>query len=161
MSIGSCGGSTPSSSTARWSAGSIGPGRVAEPAEDQVAELVDDRGVPVRAEDVDERLGGDDLAERRGERRRTGLDANALDLVEHLVEPVAVAAAAKVRVDDRDEPRRQLAPRRAHRDARQERADRHVADVLVDELGRPPDRLDVDAGVVPDPGEGLRERLAR
>ena len=33
--------------------------------------------------------------------------------------------------------------------------------MLVDELGRPPDRLDVDSGVVADPGQRLGERLAR
>ena len=87
-----------------------------------MAELVDDLPVPVRAEDVHERLRRDDLAERRGERRRARLDANALDLVEHLVEPVGVRRGSQLRVDDRHEARRQLAARRAHRHARQQRA---------------------------------------
>ena len=55
----------------------------------------------------------------------------------------------------------QLAPRRAHGDARQERRDRHVADVLVDEVGRLPERVDVDAGVVADARERRRQRLGR
>ncbi len=36
-----------------------------------------------------------------------------------------------------------------------------VADVLVDEVGRLPQRVDVDAGVEPDAAERLGERLAR
>ncbi len=137
------------------------PRRVAEAPEHELAHLVDDGRVAVRGEHVDERLRADDLAHRGGEGRRAGLDADALDLVEHLVEPVGVAAAAELRVDHRDEAGRQLAPCRPHRDARQQRADRHVADVLVDEAGGIPDPLDVDARVVADTGERLGERLRR
>jgi hypothetical protein len=62
-------------------------------------------------------------------------------------------------VDNRHQARRKLAPRRPHGDARQQRADRHVADVLVDKLGRVPDRVHVDPGVMADAGERSRERL--
>ena len=50
--------------------------------------------------------------------------------------------------------------RRADGDPRRERRDRRVADVLVDEVGRLPERVDVDARVEPEPGERLGERLA-
>ena len=135
--------------------------RVPEAAEHELAHLVDDRRVAVRGKHVDERLRADDLTHRSGERRRADLGADTLDLVEHFVEPVGVAAAAQLRIDHRDEPGRQLAPRRPHRDTRQQRADRHVADVLVDEAGGFPDPLDVDPRVVADTGQRLRERLRR
>ncbi len=134
---------------------------MAEAALHEVAQLVDDRPVPVRAEHVDERLRRDDLADRRGERRRPRLLAHALDLVEHLVEASAGTAGAQLRVDRRDEPDRHLAPRRPDGDAWQERRHRHVADVLVDEVGGLPEHLEVDAGVVPEPGQRLRRRLGR
>ena len=51
--------------------------------------------------------------------------------------------------------------RGAHRDARRDRRDRHVADVLVDEVGGLPERVEVDAGVEAEPGERLRGRLGR
>ena len=50
--------------------------------------------------------------------------------------------------------------RGADGDARRERRHRLVADVLVDEVGRPPERVDVDAAVEPEPLERARERLA-
>ena len=81
---------SPSSSTARASAGvdrRRACGRSGRRTSSR--ELVDDRRVAVRAEHVQERLRGDDLADRRGERRRADLGADAVDLVEHLVEPVA------------------------------------------------------------------------
>ena len=137
------------------------PGRVAEAAADEVAQLVDDRPVAVRAEHVDERLRGDDVPHRRGERRRAGLDADAVDLVEHLVEPAARVARAQLdvgRADDRD---RNLPPRRPHGDPRQQRRRGRVAEVLVDEVGRLPEHVLVDAGVEPEPGERLRGRLGR
>ena len=46
-------------------------------------------------------------------------------------------------------------------DARHERRHELVADVLVDEVGRLPERVDVDAGVEARAGERLGERLAR
>jgi hypothetical protein len=56
------------SSTARWSAGSIGPEASSRRAQlDGGAQSTD--AVTVRAEDVDEGLGRDNLAERRGEGR--------------------------------------------------------------------------------------------
>ena len=51
--------------------------------------------------------------------------------------------------------------RRADGDARRERRDGLVADVLVDEIRRLPQRRDVDAGVEAHAGERLAERLAR
>ena len=59
-----------------------------------------------------------------------------------------------------DEARRQVVLGGAHGDPRRERRHRLVADVLVDELRRLPERVDVDAGVEPEPGERRRERLA-
>lgn len=134
---------------------------LAEAPERELPDLVDDRSVPVRTEDVDERLGGDDLTERRRKRRRSDLAAYALDLIEHLVEPVAVTARPKLRVDHRDEPHGKLAMRGTNRHARKERADRHIPEVLVDQVGGTPDHVDIDAGVVADAGESLGERLGR
>ena len=50
---------------------------------------------------------------------------------------------------------------RAHGDSRREGRDRLVADVLVDELRRPPERVHVYAGVHPESRKRGRERLAR
>ena len=124
------------------------PGRRPEAAADEIAQLVDDRAVAVRPEHVDERLRRDDVAHGRRERRRARLDADALDLVEHLVEPAAGVARAQLDVGRRDDRGRQLAPRGAHGDARQQRRRRRVAEVLVDEVGGLPQRVLVDARVV-------------
>ena len=64
-------------------------GRAAEPAVDELAQLVDDRPVAVCAQHVHERLRGDDLADRRRERRRADLAPDPLELVENLLQPVA------------------------------------------------------------------------
>ena len=155
------GGGSPRRLTARCERRVDRPGRVAEAAADQVAQLVDDRPVAVRAEHVDERLRGDDVAHRRGERRRAGLDADAVDLVEHLVEPAAGVARAQLDVGGRDERDRDLPPRGAHGDPRQQRRRGRVAEVLVDEVGGLPEHVLVDARVEPEPGERLRGRLGR
>ena len=76
-------------------------GRLAEVAEHQLAQLVDDLGVAVRSEHVHECLRGHDLPERRGERGRARFETHALDLVEHLVEPVRMVVARELGVDDR------------------------------------------------------------
>ena len=68
---------------------------------------------------------------------------------------------AQVRLQRRNEPRRQAVLGRAHGDPRSERRDRLVADVLVDELRCLPERVDVDTGVEAEAGEGPRDRLAR
>ena len=60
-----------------------------------------------------------------------------------------------------DDAGRQVVARREHGDARHERSHELVADVLVDEVGRLPERVDVDAGIEPDAAERLGERLAR
>src|SRR6266487_4945720 len=44
---------------------------------------------------------------------------------------------------------------------RRHRGHRLVAEMLVDLLRRAPDRLDIDPGVLPKPGQRGRERLAR
>ena len=51
--------------------------------------------------------------------------------------------------------------RGSHRDARRQRRDGLVADVLVDQVGCVPEQLDVDPGVEPDSGQRLRDRLGR
>ena len=111
---------------------------------------------------MEERLRGEDLADRRGERRRADLGADPRELVEHLVEPVAAALErAGCASSAATSPAGRLVLGRADGDPRRERRDRLVADVLVDEVGRLPERGDVDAGVEAEPGERLRERLAR
>ena len=69
------------------------PRRRAEAALEQVAQLVDDRLVAGRREDVDDRLRGEDLADRRGDRRRSGLVADDGQLVEDVVEAVGARRA--------------------------------------------------------------------
>src|SRR5204862_4498879 len=59
-------------------------GRAAVAALDQVAELVDDGLVTGGGEHVKERLRGEDLADRRGERRPADLLAYPCELVEDL-----------------------------------------------------------------------------
>jgi len=48
---------------------------------------------------------------------------------------------------------------RAHRHPRRQRGHGLVADVLVDDIGRLPQPLQVDSGVEPDPGKRLRDRF--
>ena len=154
-------GSAPKFSTARIRAASTGPGRAAEPARHEVAQLVDHRRVPVRGQDVEEGLRGDDLPDRRGERRRTDLFAHPADLVDHLVQAVARGLRSQLHVERRDEADRKLVLRGANGDARRERRDGLVADVLVDEVRGIPQLLHVDPGLEADPGERLRDRLGR
>jgi hypothetical protein len=82
-------------------------------------------------------------------------------LREDLVEPVSRSQRAQVRVESGHEARRHPVLGGAHRDSGSERGDRLVADVLVDQLGGPPDRVDVDARVQAQPGQRRRHRLAR
>ena len=109
---------------------------------------------------MQERLRAEDLPDRRGERRPARLGADRVELDQHVLEAVARAVRAQVRVERRHEPGRDLVLGGAHRDPRRERRDRLVADVLVDEVGRAPERGHVDAGVEPEPGERLRDALA-
>ena len=76
------------------------------------------------------------------------------------MEPVAGRVRAQVRVERGDEARRQVVLGGAHGDARHERRHRLVADVLVDEVGRLPELVDVDPGVHAQPRERGGERLA-
>ena len=138
-----------------------GAGRAAEAALDERAELVDDRPVAAGREHVDQRLRGEDLADRRGERRPARLAPDLLQLVERLEQAIVGGVRAQVRVERRDEPGRQVVLRRAHGDPRRVRRHDLVADVLVDEVGGLPQRGDVDAGVEAHPGERGGERLAR
>ncbi len=103
---------------------------------------------------MDDRLGREDLTDRRRHGRRPCLLANHGELLEDVVEPVARAVRSEPRVDRRDKARRQLVLRGSDGDVRGERRNRVVADELVDDLRRLPERLDVDAGVHP----GARER---
>ena len=132
-----------------------------KPPVDEVAQLVDHRRVAVRGQDVQQRLRRDDLADRRRERRRADLGAHLDHLVEHLVEPAARRLAAQLHVERRDEADRQLVLRGAHGDPWRERRHRLVADVLVDEIGRLPEAIEVDARVEAEPGQRLRRRLGR
>ncbi len=136
------------------------PRRRAEVAGEQSAQLVHDGQVAARGEDVEQRLRREHLADRRRQRRPAGLGADLVELLEHLLEPVARVLGAQRRVDARDEARGDVVLRRADGDPRRERRHRLVADVLVDEIAGAPERGDVDAGVEPHPGERLGQRLA-
>jgi hypothetical protein len=121
-------------------------GRSSETPLHEVAQLVDHRRVAVRRQDVQQRLRGDDLPDRRGERRRADFLADAIDLVEHLVEPVVGRLRAKLHVEGADEPDGELPLRRSDGDPRRDRRDRLVAAVLVDEVRGVPELVEVDAG---------------
>ena len=88
---------------------------------DERAELVDHGPVPPRFEHVQERLAGEDLPDRRRERRPAGLRAHRPDLLEHLLEPVRGRMGAQVHVERGDESRRQVVLGSAHRDPRRNR----------------------------------------
>ena len=77
--------------TTRSSAGSIGAGGVPKRAGDEARTSSTIDEVAARREDVDDRLRGEHLADRRRERRPAGLRADPVELLEHLVEPVAGA----------------------------------------------------------------------
>ena len=82
------------------------------------------------------------------------------DFGEHLVEAVSSELGPEVAVERRNQARRQVVLRRAHGDARSKRRHRFVADVLVDQVRRLPELLDVDVGGEAEAGERLREALA-
>ena len=109
---------------------------------------------------MDQRLRGEDLADRGRERRPAGLAADRLQLLQRLQQPVAGGVRAQVRVERGDEAGRQVVLGGADREARRVRRHDLVADVLVDEVGRLPEPVDVDAGVEAHPGERGRQRLA-
>src|SRR5215218_10979206 len=134
--------------------------RRAEVAAKECAQLVDHELVATRGEDVDQRLAPEDLADRRCERRPARLGADPLELREHLVQPVARRLRAQVGVEGRDQARRQVVRGRADGDARRERRQWLVSDVLVDEVRRAPDRGDVDLGVETEAGQRVRQSLA-
>src|SRR5262249_56288343 len=69
------------------------------------------------------------------------LDADALDLLEDLVEPVGRAARAELVVERGHEPDRDLSLRGSDGEVRAKRRDGRVAHVVVDELGGSPDRI--------------------
>ena len=88
---------------------------------------------------MDDRLRGQDLSDRRGDRRVSGLLADHGELVEHVVEPVGRAVSPQPSVDRGDEAGRQLVLRGPHGDARRKRRHGVFADELVDGLGRLPE----------------------
>ena len=151
-----------SSATARATVGSIGAGGRAVAALDERAELVDDRAVAPRREHVEERLRREDLADRRRERRRAGLAADRLQLLEHLEQPVAGRVRAQVRVERGDEAGRQVVLGRAHGDARR-RAASPARRRCTRRRGRDASqsRSTSTPGVEPQPRERRGERLAR
>ena len=114
----------------------VGPG-------DEQAELVEHRPVAPGREDVEERLRAEDLPDRRRERRPARLRANADDLDEGVEQPIAGRVRAQVRVERGDEPCGEVVLGGAHRDARRERRQRLVPDVLVDDVRRLPEPVDV------------------
>src|SRR5918995_133529 len=131
-----------------------------EVALEEAAQLVDDESVAARREDVDQCLRSEDLSDGRSKRRPAGLSADPLELVEHLVEPVAHGLRAQVGVEGRDEAGRQVVLGGAHRDAGRERRDRLVADVLVDQVGGSPELFAVDTRFEPEPLEDVCEPFA-
>ena len=136
-------------------------GRRAEVACDQRAQLVDHDGVTAGRQDVQQRLRAEHLADRRRERRPTHFGADQDQLLDRLVEPAACRLCTQVRIECGDETGRQVVLRSAHRNARRKRRHGLVADVLVDDVGRIPERFDVDVALEPKPDERLDERFTR
>ena len=108
-----------------------------------------------------QRLRGEHLPDRRGERRPAGLGPDAVQLLEHFVEPVLGAFRPQRVVDSGDDARRDVVACSEHRYPRHERGHELVADVLVEEIGGLPERVEVDSRIETDAAERLRERLAR
>ena len=100
---------------------------------------------------MEQGLRGEDLADRRRERRPTRLCTDASDLLEHLEQAVGGGVRPEVHVEGCDEPGREVELRRTHRDSRGDVRDRLVPDELVDDVRGLPELGDVDPGVVPDP----------
>ena len=103
---------------------------------------------------MDERLGAEHLPDRCGQGRPADLGADAMQLVEHRVEPVAEALAPQAVVELGDEAGRKVVLGRAHRHAGRHGRYGILAERLVDELGGLPEqverhaRVDVDLGQV-------------
>ena len=135
-------------------------GRLAVPALNERPELVDDAAVAACLEHVQERLAREDLADGRGKRRPPCLGADAADLLEHFLQAVLCAVGAQVDVERRDEARREVVLGRAHGDARRDRRDGLVSDVLVDDVRGLPQARRLEAGRMAEPLERLGERLA-
>src|SRR5207247_3817957 len=123
------------------------PRRAAVPALDQVPQLVHDGLVAGGREYVQERLRGEDLADRRREGRPADLLADPGELLEYLVEAIARCVCAQMQVERGDEPGRNPVLGCSHGDPGRDRGNGLVADVLVDELGGTPARVDGHAGV--------------
>ena len=105
-------------------------------------------------------LRGEDLADRRRERRRAHLVADPLQLLEDVVDPVGGSVGAKMRVERGHEAGREGVLGGADGDARRERSHRVVADVLVDEVGGAPQGGGVDGALEAEAAERLRQALA-
>ena len=95
---------------------------------------------------MDQRLRGENLADRGGQRRPARLAADRLQLLQRLEQPVAGGVRPQVCVECGDEAGRQVVLGCSDREAWSVRRDDLVADVLVDEVGRFPEPIDVDAG---------------
>ncbi len=130
--------------------------RAPEASFDQVAQLVDHGRVTVRGQNVQQRLRSDDLPDRRRERRRADFRADLVELVEYLVEAIACGPSTQLDVEGGDNSDGNLALRGAHGDARRDRRDGLVADVLVDEVCGGPELVQIYTGVETQSGERLR-----
>ena len=126
---------------------------------DQVTELVDHEAPALRGEHVQKRLRAEHLPDRRRQRRPAALAADGCQLLEHLVEAVGRRVLAQPRLELGDQSRRERVLGRTNGHAGRQRRHRLVPQRDVHELGAAPESIEVDAGVQPDPGERLRQRL--
>ena len=85
---------------------------------DQHPELVQDRAVATGGEDVEERLRGEDLADRRRERRPAGLGPDAHHLGERVEQAITGGVRAEVNVESCDKACRKVVFGGANGDAR-------------------------------------------
>ena len=133
---------------------------LAVPAFDEQPELVQHGAVAPRREDVQQRLGGENLPDRCRKRRPARLGADAADLRERVEQTVSRRVGAQVHVERRHEACREVVLGGADGDAGRDRRHGLVADVLVDRIGCLPERVCGDARVAPEAVEHVDERFA-
>ena len=127
-------------------------GGLAVVAMDQALELLGHHLVPLAQDDIEDRLGADDLAGRGDQRRVTGVLADTRDLSEHLVQLILLAGVLELLEHVGEHAARHLIEQGVGVDAQRLRVDLAVGDVLLAELcevvAHDIQLVEVEAGVV-------------
>ena len=128
---------------------------------DERTELVDHRAVAPRLQHVQERLRGQDLADRRCKRWPASFRADTAHLLENVQEPVGGGMGAQMHLERCDEPCGKVVLGGTDGDSRSDGSDRLVPDVLVDDVRGFPQLVGLDARAVTQPLERLGQGLSR